>query len=118
MDNLGALSSYLELQPGTPVLSRQGQQVGTVRVVVADRDADIFDALVIDEEEGLRVALAEEVEAIHERGVVLALSTKQCHALPKPEPGPPEMSAGPRDTEPDRLRDRLRRAWELISGGP
>jgi hypothetical protein len=116
MTDLGAPASYLTLQKGTPVLSRQGQQVGTVHVVVADAGADVFDALVVNEDDGLRVALAEEVEAIHEGGVVLALDTKACHKLPKASPGPPEMATGPEDTTPDSVRDRLRRAWELISG--
>ena len=51
------------------MLSRQGVQVGTLHVVVAD--ADGFDALVVDVNDRLRVALADEVEAIHEGGVVL-----------------------------------------------
>jgi hypothetical protein len=117
MTDLGAPASYLTLQKGMPVLSRQGQQVGTVHVVVADADADVFDALVVNEDDGLRVALAEEIDAIHEGGVVLALDTKACHRLPKAEPGPPELGTGPEDTVPDRVRDRLRRVWELVSGG-
>jgi hypothetical protein len=116
--DLGAPSSYLNLRQGAPVLSKQGDRVGTVHVVVADRDADVFDAIVVREEEGLRVALAEEVLEIRENGVVLGLSTRECHLLRKPSAGPPEMATGPEDTVPDRLRERLRRAWELISGGP
>jgi uncharacterized protein YrrD len=109
---LGAPTSHLFLAKGTPVLSRQHQQVGTVHVVVADPGADVFDALVIQEEEHLRVALAEEVESIHESGVVLALDTKACHKLPEPALGPE-----PASTQEPTARLRLRRAWELISGG-
>jgi uncharacterized protein YrrD len=109
MIDLGAPSSYLTLHKGMPVLSRQHEQVGTLHVVVAEPGADVFDALVIAEGERLRVALAEEVESIHESAIVLALDTKTCHRLPAPEPEP--------TTAPPPARPRLRRAWELISGG-
>ena len=82
MAELDAPSSYLSLQKGAPVLSRQGVQVGTLYVVVADR-SDGFDALVVDVHDRLRVALADEVEAIHEGGVVLGVDTGACAALPE-----------------------------------
>jgi uncharacterized protein YrrD len=110
---LGAPSSYMNLQQGTPVLSKQGQQVGTVHVVVADREADVFDALVIREDEGLRVARAEEIGAIYENGVVLSLATKQCHLLPKSD----AATAAGDDAAPG-VRGVLRRAWGALSGSP
>jgi uncharacterized protein YrrD len=112
MTDLGAVTSYRSLAKGTPVLSRQHEQVGTVHVVVADDGAEGFDALVIQEEQRLRVALAEEVESIYEFGVVLALDTKACHRLREPTPEP-ELDAVPDGA----VRVRLRRAWELVSGG-
>jgi hypothetical protein len=81
---LGAPASYLTLHKGAPVLSRQGVQVGTLHVVVADDDG--FDALVVDVDDRLRVALANEVEAIHEGGVVLAVDTGACARLPEAAP--------------------------------
>jgi hypothetical protein len=78
---LGAPASYMTLHKGSPVLSRQGVQVGTLHVVVADNDG--FDALVIDVNDRLRVALADEIEAIHEGGVVLAVDTAACTRLPE-----------------------------------
>jgi uncharacterized protein YrrD len=116
MIDLGAPAPYSSLEKGTPVLSRQHKQVGTVHVVVADTGADAFDALVIQEDERLRVALAEEVESIYEFGVVLALDTKACQMLPEPTPEPEgegDLAVAPEGT----ARVRLRRAWELISGG-
>jgi hypothetical protein len=74
----------MTLHKGAPVLSRQGVQVGTVHVVVADGDG--FDALVVDIHDRLRVALANEVEAIHEGGVVLAIDTGACARLPEAAP--------------------------------
>ena len=84
MAELGAPASYLNLHKGVPVLSRQGVQVGTLHVVVGD--ADGFDALVVDIHDRLRVALPDEVEAIHEGGVVLAVDTGACARLPEAAP--------------------------------
>ena len=84
MAELGAPASYLTLHKGAPVLSRQGVQVGTLHVVVGDSDG--FDALVVDVNDRLRVALAAEVEAIHEGGVVLAVDTGACTRLPEAAP--------------------------------
>ena len=81
---LGTPASYLDLHKGAPVLSRQGVQVGTLHVVVGD--ADGFDALVVDINDRLRVALPTEVEAIHEGGVVLAVDTGACARLPEAAP--------------------------------
>ncbi len=109
MTDLGVPVSHLTLQKGMPVLSRQHEQVGTLHVVVADPGADAFDALVIQENDRLHVALAEEVESIHESAVVLALDTKSCQRLPAPEADPVAAQAS--------ARDRLRRAWEQLTGG-
>jgi hypothetical protein len=81
---LGAPASYLTLHKGAPVLSRQGVQVGTLHVVVGDSDG--FDALVVAFHDRLRVALANEIEAIHEGGVVLAIDTGACALLPEAAP--------------------------------
>jgi hypothetical protein len=53
-------------------------------VVVADSDG--FDALVVVINDHLRVALADEIEAIHEGGVVLAVDTGACARLPEAAP--------------------------------
>jgi uncharacterized protein YrrD len=74
----------MTLHKGAPVLSRQGVQVGTVHVVIADSDG--FDALVVVINDRLRVALADEIEAIHEGGVVLAVDTGACARLPEAAP--------------------------------
>jgi hypothetical protein len=55
-----------------------------VHVVVADSDG--FDALVVVINDRLRVALADEIEAIHEGGVVLAVDTGACARLPEAAP--------------------------------
>jgi hypothetical protein len=114
--DLGSPTSYLVLADGTPVVTSDGREFGTIEHVLADADADVFDGLVIDTRAGHRFADAEYVEAIHERGVVLALDATAAERLPEPGPNPATMDTGPADTVPDDLGDKLRRAWDYLSG--
>jgi len=117
--DLGDPISYLVLQEGTPVLSRDGERIGVVEHVLADANADVFDGLVIDGRAGpggWRFADAVQVESIYERGVVLTLGENELDQLSEPSENAATMSAGPDDTAPDDLGDKLRRAWDYISG--
>jgi uncharacterized protein YrrD len=116
---LGAPASYLTLTDGTPVLSSDGERIGVVEHVLADADADVFDGLVIDVRSGPgghRFVDAPQVADIHEQGVVLALDASAVERLPEPSENPATMAADPDDVTPDDLGDKLRRAWNLISG--
>jgi hypothetical protein len=118
---LGDPTSYLELDDGVPVFSADGRQVGAVEHVLADANADVFDGLVIDTRTGPgghRFADATQVEALYERGAVLTLDAAACERLPEPSEGPAVMAVDPDDTTPDDLGDKLKRAWNLISGNP
>jgi uncharacterized protein YrrD len=109
----------MALEEGTDVFSRDGEKVGTVEHVLADVDADIFDGLVIDTRlgpGGWRFADAVEVESIHERAVVLTLDAEAAARLPEPGRNPAVMEGRPDDAEPDTAGDKLRRAWDIISG--
>jgi hypothetical protein len=111
--------SYLTLEDGTPVLGADGEEVGKVEHVLADADADLFDGLVIDMRAGpggFRFADAAQVAEIHERAVTLTVDAAAAQALPEPSENPATMSADPDDTTPDDLGDKLRRAWDWISG--
>jgi len=108
--------SYLVLEEGTPVLSSEGRQIGTVGHVLADEDADVFDGLVLDVGGGHRFADAALVASIHERAVILTVDSSGAEGLPDPEPNPASLDAGPGDTVPDDARDKLKRAWDWISG--
>ena len=80
---LGDPISYLTLEAGTPVLSRDGERIGEVEHVLADADVDVFDGIVIDVRSGpggWRFADADQVESIHERGVVLSLEHERGEA--------------------------------------
>jgi hypothetical protein len=117
--DLGSPASYLVVADGTPVLSTDGREIGTVEHVLADADADVFDGVIVDARPGPgghRFADAEQVEAIYERGVVLRLTAAEAERLPEPSENPVAMGADPDDVTPEGLDDKLRRAWDYLSG--
>ena len=117
--DLGNPASYLVLVEGTPVLSSDGREVGKVEHVLADPDADVFDGVIVDMRAGPgghRFADASLVAGIYERGVVLAMTSKAAEELPEPTANPATLEADPDDTAPDDLSDKLRRAWDYLSG--
>jgi hypothetical protein len=119
VEDLGAPASYLTLSQGATVLARDGSPVGRVEHVLADPDADIFDGLVLDTSVlpgGRRFVDAPQVAEIYERGVVLTMDADAAEHLPEPSENPATVDAGPEDTVPDDLRDKLKRAWDRISG--
>jgi hypothetical protein len=119
MEDLGAPSSYLTLAAGVPVYSRDGGKLGEIEHVLADPDIDVFDGFVIDTSVlpgGQRFVDAPQVDRIYEGGVVLALDAEEAEALPEPSPSPAALEAGPDDFVPEGLDDKLRRAWDKISG--
>ena len=114
--DLGDPGSYLTLADGTEVLSSDGHKVGSVEHVLADPDADVFDGLIVRTTDGHRFADASQIDSIHERGVVLSLDRSAADSLPEPRENPAAMDATPDDVTPDGLDDKLRRAWDYISG--
>ena len=120
MEDLGAPGSYLILEKGLPVYSSDGKPVGKVEHVLAAPDLDVFDGIVIDTSVlpgGHRFADATQVAEIYERGVVLTLAAAAAaESLPEPSANPAEIEIGPDDVVPDELHDKLRRAWDRISG--
>src|SRR3954466_10601368 len=117
--DLGNPVSYLVLSDGTAVVSSDGHEVGTVEHVLADADADVFDGLIVDMRAGPgghRFADASQGETIPERGVVLGLDPAGPDRLPEPSKNPAAMGADPDDVTPDGLDDKLRRAWDYLSG--
>ena len=117
--DLGDPTSYLELPVGVPVYSADGKEIGKVAHVLAAPDVDIFDGLVIDTRlgpGGHRFVDAPHVDRLYTRGVVLALDAQAAEQLPEPAANAATVDVGPDDTVPDDLRDKLRRAWDWISG--
>jgi hypothetical protein len=101
----GAPIAYLALEQGTSVLASDGARVGRVEHVIYDTSADIFEGVVLSVAGGrLRFADADEIADMYERAVLLRLDRDAAARLPEPvEPG-------------DGVADRLRRAWDAISG--
>jgi uncharacterized protein YrrD len=111
--------SYLALTKGVDVLSADGDRIGAVEHVIAAEDKDIFDGIVIDTRTGpggLRFVDAPDIGEIHERAVLLKLSTAAASNLHEPAANPAVVeNHGVEDSE-GRLEHKLKRAWEVISG--
>ena len=117
--DLGEPTSYLALRTGTPVFSCDGKQIGKVHHVLAATDEDVFDGIIIGEHvlgTEHRFADADDVEEIFEHGVVLRLDGVSCTGLPKPSPNPAVMDDDPAESRSDFRRQRLMRAWDILSG--
>jgi len=116
-DDLGRPVSYLALEAGTTVLASDGEEVGHVAHVLADEEQDIFDGIVISHGAGRHTfADAEQVAAIHEHAVALTLSAAEAEALPEPSENPAVMHDDASEPDASTLADKLRRAWDLLSG--
>jgi len=119
MEDLGEPSSYLALKPGVSVYSSDGEALGSVEHVLADPEVDVFDGIVLDTSVlpgGHRFADAPQVDAVYDRGVVLRITADEAKGLPEPSANPGSLEATPDDVLPEDLGDKLRRAWDRISG--
>lgn len=122
MEDLGAPSSYLELGKGAECFTSDGEKVGKVEHVLAVPEDDIFDGIVLDTSVlpgGHRFVDAEQVEEIFDRGVLLKIDRKAAEDLPEPTANPAAMEVTVDDLAEGgegKLKRKLHRAWELISG--
>ena len=118
MEDLGSPCSYLAVRPGAAVYSSDGKKLGEIEHVLAVPDDDIFDGIVIDRSVlpgGHRFVDAPEVAACYERAVVLNIDAVAAEALPEPSANPGALEVEPGDMAKGG-HDKLRRAWDLISG--
>jgi len=89
--------SYKVLEQGTPVVDRDGGEVGSVRDVLENEAEHIFDGLVLDTPAGQRFVDAPEVARITARTVTLTLDSEGAAALPeKDSAGGPRFRANAR----------------------
>jgi uncharacterized protein YrrD len=119
MAEYGQPRSYLTVDPGVDVISADGQRVGTLEHVLADEQADIFDGVVIDVSAGPgghRFVDAPQVEEFFERAVVLTVDAAGVAGLPEPKANPAVMQHDGAEDSEGPLAQKLRRAWDLISG--
>jgi PRC-barrel domain len=116
-DDLGYPISYEVLEPGTPVLSSDGQLIGQVVHVLSDEAEDVFDGVVIQlGGEGHRFADADDVASIHEHGLMLKRTAAECESLHEPSANPAVLRDDPTTGPGSTIERKLRRAWDLISG--
>jgi len=90
---------YSAVEPGTPVYSSDGTEVGRVQAVLDNYREHIFDGLVFEDPSGeLRFVDGPEVERTAERAVILRLDAEAARQLGPPEEGHakfvPNMRAG------------------------
>jgi hypothetical protein len=89
--------AYYALQRGTPVVSADEQQLGTVERVIDNPKEHIFDGIVMRTEAGLLWVDAPEVARIAERRVTLTIDAAQAaQELSDYAPGAPEYRANVR----------------------
>jgi uncharacterized protein YrrD len=117
--DLGSPIAYEVLPAGTPVYSADGEAIGKVTHVLAAEDEDVFDGIVMGEHHfggHHRFADADQIDRIYEHGVVLKLDRSACQQLPEPSANPAVMHDDPAESKADFRREKLMRAWDLISG--
>lgn len=118
MENLGEPRSYLAVEKGVPVYSKDGEKVGRVVKVLSAPNIDMFDGIIVDTTAGPgghRFVDAPEVDAIFERGVTLKIDAAAAANLPKPGPNPGTIQATAADFSGKR-RSGLGRLWDRLSG--
>jgi len=88
--------AYQVLESGVPVLSSDGEQIGTVHHVVSAPEKDIFHGLVVSTPgRGRRFVEAADVASLHEHGVDLRIDAAAAHSLPEPGGGAPVFDEDP-----------------------
>jgi uncharacterized protein YrrD len=110
--------AYRVLERGVPVLSSDGDEIGTVDHVVAAVEQDIFHGLVIDSRRlGKRFVPAEDIASLHEHGVDLRISSADVSELPAPGGAAPEYTEDPTESKWEHWTRRLtgRKDWHQNS---
>lgn len=88
--------AYQMLEGGVPVLSSDGEQVGTVASVLSAPEEDVFHGLLVNTPaHGLCFLEAASIASIHERGVDLRIDAAAALSLPPPEHAAPVYDEDP-----------------------
>ena len=104
---------YQMLPRGVPVVSSDGERLGTVHRVQDNAREHIFDGIVIETPDGRRFVDAPEVARIFERAVVLTITADEARDLPEPASGVTQrMSQAPTVRRAKRLGRSMRDRWD------
>jgi hypothetical protein len=105
--------SWFLIEPGWKVFAADGSEVGTVKEVVGDSNADIFDGLAVSTSAlgKRRYVPAEQVAEITEDGVRLALTPEKVDGLDEYQEPPESAIIEPetKDSFWGRIRNVFRR---------
>jgi hypothetical protein len=103
--------SWLLIEPGWKVFAADGSEVGSVKEIVGDSNADIFDGLAVSTSRlgKPRYVPAEQVAEITQDAVRLALTADQVHRLEEFQE-PPESAIIEPETK-DSLWGRIRNVF-------
>jgi hypothetical protein len=115
----GEPRSYLDIDEGVDVITSDGQVVGKLEHVLVDDRSDIFDGIVLDTSAGPgghRFVDAPDIAEFRERAVLLKLSGAEAEQLHEPSENPAVMQHGGEEDSESGLAQKLRRAWDLLSG--
>lgn len=116
MADLGAKVAFVAVREGTPVYDVGGKRIGVVEEVLADGHAGIFEGILVHTVPlpGRHVvADVAQIEALHERGVVLSVDKA---ALRDPGRERPAPAGGAEQPLERPLQARLRHMWDRITG--
>jgi hypothetical protein len=102
--------SYEGAVPGTPVLSCNGTEIGTLEHVLEVPELDPFDGIVIATDWGLRFIDANQVEVITVRHVRCRMDDAEAARLPPPD-GSPVYRVNVLEEIGDSLHERLGRMF-------
>jgi hypothetical protein len=103
--------AYQLLDEGVPVLSCDGEHVGTVGSVLSAPEKDVFHGLLINApDNSIHFLEAAAIASIHEHGVDLRIDAATARTLP-----PPEHRAPVYDENPDQ-QQRWRHWVHVITG--
>ncbi len=102
--------SYQAAVPGTPVLTRSGNEIGTLEHVLEVPGEDLFDGIVVATEWGLRFIDADQIELITVLHIRCRLDDAQAARLPPPE-GTVVYRVSSLDEIGDSLHERLGRMF-------
>jgi hypothetical protein len=92
-DDHGDPISYQALERGTPIVSADDRELGTVERVIDNPHEHIFDGIVMRAGERRLWVDAPEVARIAERRVTLTIDAEEAAALTDYAPGAPEYRA-------------------------